>query len=79
MKEPPPTQQADSTVKERDNRRGIVWLRGQGSNPELLLQSQAWYLFHHLASIVVWTERLELSNPRLPTPVRSHCATSRWY
>jgi hypothetical protein len=26
---------------------------------------------------VVWTERLELPNPRHPTPVRSRCATSR--
>ena len=46
----------------RDNCRGIEWLRGQGSNPELLLQRQAWYQFHHLARVdrSVWTERFEL-------------------
>ena len=44
------------------------WLRGQGSNPVLLVQSQAWCQFHHLAS--VWTGGLEP-----PTPgSRSRCA-----
>ena len=44
------------------------WLRGHGSNPDLLVQSQAWYQFHHLAW--VWTGGLEP-----PTPgFRSRCA-----
>lgn len=44
------------------------WLRGHGSNADLLVQSQAWYQFHHLAS--VWTGGLEP-----PTPgSRSRCA-----
>jgi hypothetical protein len=34
------------------------WLRGQDSNPVLLVQSQAWFPFHYLAW--VWTERFEL-------------------
>ena len=54
-------QQADSTVKVRDNRRGINRLRGQASNPDLLVQGQAWCQFHHLAS--VWTEGLEPPTP----------------
>ena len=29
----------------------LRWLRGQGSNLELLLQGQAWFRFHHLAFI----------------------------
>ena len=71
MKEPPLAQQADSILKVRvrDNRKGIVgWLRGHGSNADLLVQSQAWYQFHHLA--MVWTGGLEP-----PTPgSRSRCA-----
>ena len=44
------------------------WLRGHGSNADLLVQGQAWYQFHHLAS--VWTEGLEP-----PTPgFRRRCA-----
>jgi hypothetical protein len=44
------------------------WLRGHGSNADLLVQCQAWYQFHHLAS--VWTGGLEP-----PTPgSRSRCA-----
>src|SRR5581483_10912563 len=67
--EPSPAQQADPTVKVRDNRRDIgVWLRGHGSNADLLVQDQAWCQFHHLAS--VWTEGLEP-----PTPgFRRRCA-----
>ena len=38
-----------SNFKEHDNCRGIVWLRGQGSNLDLLFQRQAWFRFHHLA------------------------------
>jgi hypothetical protein len=38
-----------SNCQGADNRRGIEWLRGQASNPDLLLQRQAWYQFHHLA------------------------------
>ena len=71
-KEPLPAHQADSTVKGRDNCIDIAELRGQGSNPDLLRQRQAWYQFHHLAPMgrLVWTERLEL-----PTPgSRSRCA-----
>ena len=37
------------------------WLRGHGSNADLLVQSQAWYQFHHLAS--VWTEGSNLQPP----------------
>ena len=33
-------------------------LRGQDSNPVLLVQSQVWFPFHHPAW--VWTERFEL-------------------
>src|SRR5262249_2863714 len=64
-KEPLPAQQAESTVKVHDNCRGIDWLRGQGSNLELLLQGQAWFRFHHLAKVnpLVWTERLQLPTP----------------
>ena len=36
-------------------------LRGQDSNPDLLVQSQAWCRLHYLAS--VWMERLELPTP----------------
>ena len=43
-----------------DNRIGN-WLRGEGSNPDLLVQSQAWCQFHHLA--LVWTEGFEPSPP----------------
>ena len=44
------------------------WLRGHDSNADLLVQSPAWYQFHHLAS--VWTGGLEP-----PTPgSRSRCA-----
>ncbi len=54
----------------------VVWLRGQDSNPDFLVQSQAWCRLHgvpsesersggetrdYLAS--VWTERLELPTP----------------
>ena len=43
-------------------------LRGQGSNPDFLVQSQAWFRFHHLAR--VWTGGLEP-----PTPgSRGRCA-----
>ena len=51
------------------------WLRGHGSNADLLVQNQAWYQFHHLASGL--DGRARTSNPRLPKPVRSRCATSR--
>jgi hypothetical protein len=50
-------------------------LRGHGSNADLLVQSQAWYQFHHLALRL--DGRARTSNPRLPKPVRSRCATSR--
>ena len=45
-----------------DNRIG-KWLRGEGSNPDLLVQSQAWCQFHHLA--FVWTGGFE---PPPPAP-----------
>ena len=78
QKEPPPAQQADSTVKVRDNCRGIVWLRGQGSNLDLLVQGQAWFRFHHLALHSLGLDgETRTPNPRLPKPVRSRCATSR--
>ena len=69
MKEPLPAPQADSVLNVRDNCNGIVgWLRGHGSNADLLVQGQAWYQFHHLA--MVWTGGLEP-----PTPgSRSRCA-----
>ena len=64
-------------VKEQNSRIGIVgWLRGHGSNADLLVQSQAWYQFHHLAW--VWTERLELPTPGFRRRCASRCATSRW-
>ena len=39
----------------------VVWLRGQDSNPDFLVQSQAWCRLHYLAW--VWMERLELPTP----------------
>ena len=78
-KEPPPAQQADSTVKVRDNRRGIVGgcearvsngaaseskrSGGETSRPDLLVQGQAWFQFHHLA--IDWSGR-EGSNLQPP-------------
>ena len=64
-----------SNFKEHDNCRGIVWLRGQGSNPVLLIQSQVWFHFHHLALGLDGEIRTPI--PRLPKPVRCRCATSR--
>jgi hypothetical protein len=70
MKYPLPAQQADSTVKVRDNHRSIAGvLRGHDSNAVLLVQSQAWCLFHHLAS--VWTGGVEPPT----TGSRSRCAS----
>jgi hypothetical protein len=51
------------------------WQARPASNADLLDQSQAWYQFHHLASRL--DGRARTSNPRLPKPVRSRCATSR--
>ncbi len=72
MKEPLPAQQADSIVKVRDNRRDIApVLRGQGSNPDFLVQSQVWFQFHHLAMTALaaqlWSGR-EGSNLQPPAP-----------
>src|SRR4051812_2433591 len=44
-----------------DNGKGIAWLRGEGSNPVLLVQGQVWFPFHHLAS--VWTGGFEPPTP----------------
>ena len=66
-KEPLPAHQADSTVKVRDNCRDIEVLRGQVSNPDLLLQRQAWYQFHHLAWLDLWSGRRD-SNSQPPAP-----------
>ena len=52
----------------RDNCRGIVWLRGQGSNLDLLVQSQVWFRFHHLASGL--DGEIRTPNLRLPKPAR---------
>jgi hypothetical protein len=53
---------AYSILNVNDDHRGIVGrLRGYGSNADLLVQGQAWYQFHHLAS--VWMERFELPTP----------------
>ena len=48
------------------------WLRGQDSNPVLLVQSQVWFPFHHLA----WGLDGEIRTPslRLPTPARFQVA-----
>ncbi len=53
-----------STVKEHDNCRGIVWLRGQGSNLDLLFQRQAWFRFHHLAWVWLAVRRARGSGRR---------------
>ena len=44
----------------------IEWLRGQGSNPDLLLQRQAWYQFHHLALGVTRASGRRDSNSQPP-------------
>ena len=48
-KEPLPAQQADPRCQGARQPRRHRWLRGHGSNADLLVQSQAWYQFHHLA------------------------------
>ena len=46
-------------------------MRGHGSNADLLVQSQAWYQFHHLATAAfatqAWSGR-EGSNLQPPAP-----------
>ena len=72
-----------SNFKEHDNCRGIVWLRGQGSNLDLLFQRQAWFRFHHLARVWLAVRvcagldgEIRTPNLRFPIPARSRCATS---
>ena len=48
-KEPLLAQQADRRCQGPRQPRRHRWLRGHGSNADLLVQSQAWYQFHHLA------------------------------
>lgn len=62
MKEARPSQLTGS------NCRGmVVRLRGQDSNLELLVQSQTWYRFHHLARCRLWSG-WEDSNLQPPAP-----------
>lgn len=69
-KEPSPAQQADHSILKELNCAGIASLRGQGSNLGLLLQGQAWFRFHHLASVGLDGEA-RTPSPRLRKPARS--------
>ncbi len=78
-KEPPSAQQADSILKVHDNRRDIVDV-----GCEARVRTRTSWVRARRGSSSTTSHRFGLdgrartSNPRLPKPVRSRCATSRW-
>ena len=61
-----------------------IWLRGEGSNPDLLVQSQVWYLFHHLAiegfePAPPSRNGASVSNPSPGRPVLTQLTAAGWF